>query len=104
MSGKLDLLPRAGIELDAPASNQDWPRVWSYPRLEDLERALGQQVFPWIILLDADQADGYVREWRPSVFPPERHLAYAVTWFALALTVAIAWAVVARKRGGARHD
>jgi surfeit locus 1 family protein len=60
----------------------------SYPHLNDLRNALGRAIEPRIILLDKEQADGFVRDWQPATFPPERHLSYAVTWFALAATVA----------------
>ena len=43
-----------------------------------------------ILLLDASSPDGYQRNWRPSVgFPPERHLGYAIQWFALAVTLIV---------------
>jgi surfeit locus 1 family protein len=87
--GRLDDLPAAGIELPAPATSGTWPRVLSYPRLNDLEAALGRSLQARIILLDPAQPDGFVRAWRPSQFPPERHLSYAITWFALAATVAV---------------
>ena len=39
-----------------------------------------------IVLLDASRPDGYVRDWRPAGHvPPERHLGYAVQWFAFAV-------------------
>jgi surfeit locus 1 family protein len=61
----------------------------NYPRVQEVRDALGVDVQPQVILLDAKQPDGFVREWRPKTFPPERHLGYAVTWFALAATVLI---------------
>ena len=42
-----------------------------------------------MLLLAPEQGSGFVREWRPDVFPPERHRAYAVTWFTLAAVVVI---------------
>ena len=91
--GRLDDLPRPGIELEATAQNGTWPRVLSYPRMSDLSRALQRPLHPQIILLDADQPAGFVRQWRPSTFPPERHLGYAVTWFALAAALTVIYLV-----------
>ena len=88
LSGILDDPPRAGIRMKA-APGSGWPRVMSYPSMDELRQALDRHLFPRIILLDADQADGFVREWKPSTFPPERHLGYAITWFCLAATVAV---------------
>lgn len=98
LSGRLDDTPRAGIELKN-ATGQGWPRVLNYPSLSELEQAVGRTVFPRIILLDADQPDGYVREWRPVTFPPERHLGYAVTWFALAATAVVFFFVMVMRKG-----
>jgi surfeit locus 1 family protein len=94
VAGRLDELPAAGIELRASDAATAWPRVLSYPRHAELSAALERPLYPHIILLDPDQPDGYVREWRPSTFPPERHLGYAITWFALAATVVVVFVVI----------
>jgi surfeit locus 1 family protein len=57
--------------------------------MSELRAALGRPLEDRIVLLDPEQPDGFVRAWQPSVFPPERHLSYAVTWFALAATVVV---------------
>lgn len=92
--GRVDLLPRPGIELATPPDGTGWPRVLGWPHLEQLARVLGRRPYPQIVLLDPSEPDGYVRAWQPSEFPPERHLAYAVQWFALALTLVAIWFVV----------
>jgi len=46
-------------------------------------------VIPGVLLLDAAEPDGYLRDWRASDFGPERHLGYAFQWFALAVTLVI---------------
>lgn len=87
VAGRLDQLPVPGIRVGAASTPGDarWPRVLLFPTATDLEQVLGQPVEPRIVLLDADQPDGYERAWRPSLeFPPERHLGYALQWIALA--------------------
>ncbi len=103
VTGRLNELPRAGIELQAApvASDAPWPRVVSYPKLAELELALGRPLYQGIVQLDADAPDGFVREWRPSTFPPERHLGYAVTWFTLAATLLAIYVVVGLRRASA---
>lgn len=88
VTGKLDRMPRPGIALEAemPAG---WPKVVQFPSLEELAGALGLELVPGLLLLDAAQPDGFRRDWRPSDFGPERHLGYAVQWFALAVTLVI---------------
>jgi surfeit locus 1 family protein len=85
--GRADLLPRAGIELKSPEPPAHWPKIYSYPKMEDLERALKRPLHPDIVLLDPAEKEGYLRDWQPPGLPPERLSAYALTWFALALTV-----------------
>ena len=98
ITGRLDELPRAGIALRNPASDDSWPRVLSYPDMAELQTLFDRRLYPQIVLLDPDQPDGHVREWRPATFPPERHLGYAITWFALAATVLIIHLVTSLQR------
>ena len=60
-----------------------------FPSRDELEKALGLDLVPGLVLLDADQPDGFRRNWRPSDFGPERHIGYAVQWFALAITLVV---------------
>ena len=50
---------------------------------------LHKSVYPFIIRLDKQEAGGYVREWTVVAMPPERHYAYALQWFAMALVILI---------------
>ena len=87
--GRIDSLPRPGLRLAAgttPALDA-WPRVLLFPRMSELEAALKVPLFEYQLLLDPSEPDGFVREWQPRAMPPERHVAYAVQWFALAATV-----------------
>lgn len=88
VNGVLDALPEPGLRVGPAAAPgaQAWPRVLLFPTVADLESTLGHAVEPRIVLLDAAAPDGYERQWRPSLgFGPERHLGYAVQWFAFAL-------------------
>ncbi|HSC07412.1 MAG TPA: SURF1 family protein [Steroidobacteraceae bacterium] len=87
--GRLDELPAAGVDLPVATPAGGWPRVLSYPHHAQLQSSLGRDLPKRIILLDAAQPDGFVRTWQPATFPPARHLSYAITWFALAATVAL---------------
>ena len=50
---------------------------------------LHKSVYPFIIRLGQHEADGYVREWAIVSMPPQRHYAYALQWFAMALVILI---------------
>lgn len=97
LSGRLDELPRAGIALQAP-DTQEWPRRLSYPDHATIERALGSPVDAGLVLLDASEDDGYVRDWHPGGLPPERHFGYAVQWYGLAFTLLVIFLTVNLKR------
>lgn len=42
-----------------------------------------------VLLMDPGLPNGYVREWALTVMTPQRHYAYAVQWFAMALAVLV---------------
>lgn len=75
---------------------------WPYRILAiDLERQsleLGYRLVPVILLLDADESDGYERNWRLFSFGPERNVGYAVQWFGLAVALLIIYLVVNIRR------
>jgi surfeit locus 1 family protein len=88
VSGRLERLPRPGMRLGA--SSEDGERgegvlVLQYPTATELARRLGEPVYDYELLLDAAAPDGYVREWQAPGVAPERHLAYAGQWLALAI-------------------
>lgn len=91
--GRADTLPRPGIELAAPPAT-GWPRIVSFPRIEEIGAALGQPVFPQVLLLEPDQPDGFVREWAPATMGPDRHVGYAVQWFGFAVVTCILWVLL----------
>jgi surfeit locus 1 family protein len=95
--GRISTLPRPGLRLAAPPSVTDGTaiQVVSFPTMQELEDRLDAPLATFQLLLDENQADGFVREWRPAALTPERHIGYAVQWFGLALLVGGAGAVVA---------
>jgi surfeit locus 1 family protein len=60
----------------------------NFPTHAQLEDAYGRRLGARVLLLDPDMPDGFERRRQPtSGFGPERHLGYAVQWFALAATL-----------------
>jgi surfeit locus 1 family protein len=102
VSGRLDDLPAPGVRVGQAGAPGDrrWPRVLNFPLPRDLEQVLGRSVESRILLLDPAAPDGYERGWRPALHVgAERHLGYAIQWFAFAI-VALALFVVL----SLRHD
>ena len=99
LAGKLDELTRAGITLPAAASGS-WPRLVNYPAMKDLEALSGGDFHARVILLDAAEPDGYVRDWRLHGAEPDRNLGYAIQWFAFAATAVAIWIALGLRRTG----
>jgi len=83
--------PGSGLRMGGNALPRQaaWPKTAIYLDLAEVSADLGRTLDPRVLLeTDAeDAAAGFVREWRPDVFPPARHYAYAFTWFAFCLVV-----------------
>ena len=87
--GRAGSLPRAGYKMgDAILPDAEWPKRAVYPVLDDLERELGRDLQPFILLLDPDDANGFVRHWVPEEMGPGRHFGYALQWFAMGAVLA----------------
>jgi surfeit locus 1 family protein len=89
--------PGAGLKLGGNAlpAQTTWPKLGIYLDLADVAADLGRCLDPRVLLLVADaDATGFVREWRPEVFPPERHYGYAFTWFTFAVVVVATFVIV----------
>lgn len=101
IAGRLEELPQPGMRLGEPSLPSGvltWPQVMNFPRREDLQQVLDRPLAPRIVALDADQPDGYERSAALQMrFGPERHVGYAVQWFALALAVLVTFLVVNTK-------
>jgi surfeit locus 1 family protein len=107
ITGTMDALPRAGLQLASPPidKNAPWPRVLSFPTQADLEQQLGHKLIPGVLLLDPSHPDGYERIWEAHLgFKPERHIGYAVQWFALAAAAAIIFILMGFRTKKATHE
>lgn len=104
IKGRVDDLPRAGLRLgDRTSLAPPYPVVGNFPTHAELTTLLGG--LSWsraaeVVLLDATEPDGYLREWQPPGFPPVRHVAYAVQWFALAIALVVIYVVTNVRRPG----
>jgi surfeit locus 1 family protein len=82
--------PGSGLRMGGNAlpRQNTWPKESLYIDVSEIAADAGRSLDAKILLLAPDPASGFVREWRPDVFPPERHRGYAFTWFTLAVVVA----------------
>lgn len=63
-----------------------------------ISQFLHKSVYPFIIRMRAEEPNGFIREWQVVSMPPERHKAYAVQWFAMALVIVILFIVLNIKK------
>ncbi|VAW74967.1 Cytochrome oxidase biogenesis protein Surf1, facilitates heme A insertion [hydrothermal vent metagenome] len=99
ISGRIKIPPEKVFMLAEEEPRQRWPWRIQQVRINALSTELGQPLLPVVLLLDAGEAEGYVRQWRPAAgFGPERNVGYAVQWFGLAITLLIIYLVVNTRR------
>lgn len=101
--GLIDELPRPAMRLGEPEPDTgSWPRVLNFPEHVTLKTLYGERLLRPILLLDPGAEDGFERAWEARFgFGPERHVGYAVQWFALGLTLLVIYAVVSFKKSPA---
>lgn len=59
-------------------------------QLDRIQKQLGKPLLPFVLRLAPDVDAGYAREWELRTgLTPERHVGYAVQWFALALALLV---------------
>jgi surfeit locus 1 family protein len=69
------------------------------PDMARLEELLQTRLLPVILLLDESDAHGFVREWQPVYdVTPDKHRAYAMQWFTLAVVLLLIYIGVNSKR------
>ena len=87
--GRVGSLPKAGTPgRDAIASRDSWPQVAVWPRLADLQQSLGSELQPFVLLMDPEDNNGFLRHWVPEEMGPGKHFGYALQWFAMAAALA----------------
>ncbi|TVQ45932.1 MAG: SURF1 family protein [Gammaproteobacteria bacterium] len=100
--GQLNRLPRPGLRLggnDPGAPGDPWPRRFLYPEHVTLAAAFGEPLADLQVQLAPDQPGGYSRRWEVVNMPPERHLGYAVQWFAFAAVLLVIYVWLGFFRG-----
>lgn len=80
------------------SKNMGWPLRIEYVHLQQLSNLLGHTLFPYVLILDPNSQAAYPNKWEIVVMPPEKHRAYALQWFALALTLLILFVALNLKR------
>jgi surfeit locus 1 family protein len=91
ITGRINRFPAVGIKLaGAEVPTNGWPAVVQLIETGVLAKKLAYPLLPFQIELDKGQPEGYRREWQTArIMLPEQHTAYALQWFALAITLTL---------------
>ena len=104
LTGLLDTPPSIGIKLGTPqVGDLGWPRKVLYMEMEWLGRDLQLDLPRYTLLQVSPDEPAYSRNWEdhfnnPGGIPAERHMSYAMQWFALALALLVIYIVVNTKK------
>lgn len=88
-------------KLGKMAADARWPRVVQYADFAAMGEALGAPVAPFILRLADGQPHSYQLGWPLFAMSPQKHIAYAVQWFAMALAVLVIFVALNLRRAGA---
>lgn len=78
-----------------------WPLLIQKIDFHQLHQLLKTPLYHFVLRLDPQEANGFVRDWKLMSVLPERHLGYAIQWFAMAFVLVIAFLAfsIRRKKG-----
>ena len=95
-------LPEPGLRLGDASSHcpaeKRFPMPVLYPAAADIACLLGRPALPGLLLLDAAEPGGFLREWGDTGVSPERHYGYAFQWYMLGLAAIVLFVLVNRSR------
>jgi surfeit locus 1 family protein len=81
------------------ASQDQWlMQGLSFTLLSKINATRNVTVLPYIIRLAPEASHGFIRDWHWLSMLPEKHLAYAIQWFGLALALLLLGAFVSIKK------
>ncbi|BCG62991.1 MAG: surfeit locus 1 family protein [Methyloprofundus sp.] len=89
--GTINNFPGVGLVLQgADEPSKGWPSVVQIINTQKINQKLNHAILDFQVQLSPEQEHGYIRDWQISTkMPPEKHLAYAFQWFALAMTLTL---------------
>lgn len=79
--------PSQLIELSAESLDFDWPLRVQNLHMDELSTVMNLPLQPWILQIEPDSPVALQQTWIPVVMGPQKHYAYALQWFLLAVAV-----------------
>lgn len=97
ITGMLNLPPKyVSLGGLTESSLHTWPLRVQYIELRELSSILGRTIFPYVLNLSPDVPGAYDVEWQLFGTKPEKHMGYAIQWFAFAFTLLIIFVALNR--------
>ncbi len=75
----------------ADGEDSHWPRRIQFVDYSQLATRLGETLQPFTLRLDAQEPNGYRRDWAENNLSSEKHYGYAFQWYAMAFAVVVLW-------------
>ncbi|MDX1706323.1 SURF1 family protein [Pseudidiomarina sp.] len=83
---------------DQVVESEGWPMRVQQLRFDAIRQATQLPIAPYVVLLSETADYGWPRSWEPMVMTPEKHQAYALQWFSLALACLVIVFFASRSR------
>lgn len=77
-------------------NKQLWPQRIQQIELDKFEKDSGMNLYPFVIYAEQRNDWQFVHHYQPVVMPPEKHRAYALQWYLLALAVILIFIFASR--------
>ena len=74
-----------------------FPKVIQQIEFERLSELLGLPLLPYMLTVTQANQD-FIREWRPVVMEPAKHIGYALQWYGLAIAACVIYFVAWRRK------
>lgn len=82
---------------DTASANQAFPALVQQISVPQIQQMLDRKLQPYLIEMTGEDSI-FLRRYTPVVMPPEKHLGYAIQWFALAIAAAVVGAIAIVKK------
>ena len=89
LKGVIFIPSKTPFSIGTPEQSNAWPKRVPFLNHAELATYFDTPLFPYQVRLDTKQAGELQRNWKVITVKPEKHIGYAVQWFAMAFTLAL---------------
>jgi surfeit locus 1 family protein len=91
IAGQVNIPEPPAIQLAQATEDSDATPHWPFLTLEHFADWSGLEILPFMILQDASNEAGFVRQWPQPHSNEGMHIGYAIQWFAFAMITLAIW-------------